>query len=90
MESEYQTAGGAPADPAAIVQGKDEIGIVEQIPFDSDRRLPIWKAQMDKRLTSYGWVDRAKGIIHVPVERAMQEVVDQAAAAPPPGGGAKK
>ena len=32
-------------------------------------------AQQDARLARYGWVDRAKGRITVPVERAMELVV---------------
>jgi hypothetical protein len=30
-----------------------------------------------KRLSSYGWVDRQKGIIHLPVERAMEQMVSE-------------
>jgi hypothetical protein len=30
-------------------------------------------AEQDRsRLESYGWVDRAKGRVHIPIERAMQ------------------
>ena len=32
-------------------------------------------AQQDARLARYGWVDRAKGRVTVPVERAMELVV---------------
>lgn len=27
-----------------------------------------------RRLTSYGWVDRQAGIVHIPIDRAMQDV----------------
>lgn len=64
--------GVAEARPTEI--GRQEIGIVDQIPFDSDRRLSIWKAERTARLNGYGWVDRAKGIAHVPIERAMDAV----------------
>ena len=76
--AEYQSEGGAPPAPAPIMAGKLEIGIVEQVPFDADRRLPKWKADMRRHLTSYGWVDQSKGIVRVPVDKAMQQVVDQA------------
>jgi hypothetical protein len=26
------------------------------------------------RLGSYGWVDRSKGIVHIPIEQAMREI----------------
>ena len=44
-----------------------------------------------KRLESYGWMDRASGAVHVPVDRAMEIVLERgvgplaAPAAPVPG-----
>jgi hypothetical protein len=65
------------AGPARVPSeiGKPEIGIVDQVPFEIDHRLEIWRAERTKRLSTYGWVDRAKGIVHIPIDRAMQEVV---------------
>jgi hypothetical protein len=51
--------------------GKAEIGIVDQVPFSGDHRLADWRQERSSRLNSYGWVDRAKGIVHVPIERAI-------------------
>ena len=51
--------------------GKPEIGIVDQVPYSGDHRLADWRQERSSRLNSYGWVDRAKGIVHVPIERAM-------------------
>jgi hypothetical protein len=81
MDADYAAAGGPPPDPRAVKERHDEIGIVEQIPFDADRRLELWQARMAKRLAGYGWVDRGKGIIHIPIERAMEEVVQKAGGA---------
>ena len=53
---------------------QEEIGIVDQIPFASDKRLPRWKAEHAAKLNGYGWVDRAKGVAHIPIERAMEAV----------------
>src|SRR5450432_195169 len=55
--------------------GKPEIGIVDQVPFSIDHRLEVWKANNRKHLSSYGWVDRAKGVVHIPIERAMEQVI---------------
>lgn len=60
---------GLAASPALIT--KPEIGIVDQVPFSGDHRLADWRQARSSRLNSYGWVDRAKGIVHVPIERAM-------------------
>lgn len=54
---------------------RSEIGIVDQVPFVADKRLPIWKAERQKVLNGYGWVDRGKGTVHIPIEEAMAKVV---------------
>lgn len=52
--------------------------------------LAIQSAQ-EERLNSYGWVDRATGIVSIPIERAMELELQQlqnqqpATQAPPPG-----
>jgi hypothetical protein len=69
--------------PAEI--GKQEIGIVDQVPFEGDKRLDDWKKQVSERLNNYGWVDRGKGIVHIPIEAAM----DQVAAGVTPAGAPK-
>lgn len=71
-EAELHATGSARV-PTEI--GKPEIGIVDQVPFDIDHRLEIWRAAHARRLSSYGWVDRGKGIVHIPIEKAMQQVV---------------
>jgi hypothetical protein len=54
--------------------GLPEIGIVDQVPFASDSRLEGWQKERAARLNGYGWVDRVKGIAHVPIEGAMDAV----------------
>lgn len=34
-----------------------------------------FKAAEEAEMTSYGWVDRDKGLVRIPIERAMQQVV---------------
>lgn len=34
-----------------------------------------WEAPMRERLATYGWVDREAGLVHVPVERAVELVL---------------
>jgi len=62
--------------------GNAEIGIVDQVPFQGDVRLQKWKAERAEWLNGYGWVDRARGVAHIPIDRAMDEIV--AGAVPPP------
>ncbi len=38
--------------------------------------LPLYQEEL-KRLNSYGWVNREGGVAHIPIERAMQIIVEQ-------------
>ena len=67
---------GRPPVPAYI--GKDEIGIVDQPEFEGDHRLEEWKAVKQQRLNHYGWVDRKKNLIHIPIDKAIDQVVSEA------------
>lgn len=60
---------------AATEIGKPEIGIVDQVLFSTDNRLDVWKAERKKRLEGVGWIDKTKGIAHIPIEQAMAKVV---------------
>jgi hypothetical protein len=66
--------------PAAL--GRQEIGIVDQVPFEIDNRLELWRQERTGRLNGWGWVDKSKGIVHIPIQEAMDAV---ASGALPPG-----
>jgi hypothetical protein len=53
---------------------RTEIGIVDQVPFVSDTRLHGWRADRKWELEHYGWVDKAKGVVRMPVDEAMAKV----------------
>lgn len=36
--------------------------------------LAKFRTQEEQRLDSYGWVDRDKGVVHIPIAQAMQDV----------------
>lgn len=42
------------------------------------------RAEEKARLGSYGWVDEAHGVAHIPIERAKDLLVAQGLPAPPP------
>jgi hypothetical protein len=70
--TESEAAGGK----ARVVDTtRSEIGIVDQVPFTADRRLVKWQLARRAELESYGWVDRAKGTVHIPIEAAMEKVI---------------
>ncbi len=65
-----------PDGPALIPSeaGKGKIGIVEQRLFEHANQGPVWREAAHRRLDSYGWVDQQKGIVHIPIHRAMEMV----------------
>jgi len=59
---------------------RTEIGIVDQVPFSSDKRLPKWRHDRKMQLEHYGWVDKTKGIVRIPIDRAMELLAQQGTA----------
>ena len=52
-----------------------------------EEKLKTLHEEESKALTSYGWVDKAKGVAHVPIERAMElTMADLAKKKPAPAG----
>lgn len=49
---------------------------------DPATTIAAYQAQKRRELESYGWVDRARGIVHIPIERAMDLLASGAATAP--------
>jgi hypothetical protein len=58
-----------------------EVKVVDQ-PFDAVRDL---RSQQLGKLEEYRWIDRGAGTVTIPIERAMELVVDERA--PVAGGG---
>lgn len=57
--------------------------------FDLGHDRRAWLAPMHARLSSYGWVDRDAGLVHIPVDRAAARLLAEgfptrAAAEPEP------
>jgi hypothetical protein len=63
---------GPPALPGEA--GKPKIGVLEQQLFENTRTAERWREEALRRLGSHGWVDRKAGVIHLPVEEAMDRV----------------
>ena len=67
-----------PTGPSRPQQpGKAEINIVNTGLFELDTRAEDEKAEQRKRLHGYGWVDRDAGVVHIPIERAIERVVGE-------------
>jgi hypothetical protein len=69
----------SPAGPLPVGKeiGKPEIGIVDQTPFETTRGAEKYRRDALQRLNSYGWVDPQKGVIHVPIDKAIDQLLSQ-------------
>jgi hypothetical protein len=69
----------SPAGPLPVGKeiGKPEIGIVDQTPFETTRGAEKYRREALQRLNSYGWIDPQKGVIHVPIDKAIDQLLSQ-------------
>lgn len=66
-------------------QGRAPQGIPRSAPQTQAPRLQIspradmaqMRAAEDKLLNSYGWIDKEKGVVRIPIERAMETYVQR-------------
>jgi hypothetical protein len=54
--------------------GKPEIGMVNQRLFEHQLDAKHKRDDQLRRLNSYGWVDRDKQVIHIPIDQAMDRI----------------
>ncbi len=48
-----------------------------RLAVEPGRALKALRQQEQTRLNSYGWVDQERGIVHIPIERAMDMLVQK-------------
>jgi hypothetical protein len=76
--------------PVPTKMGQPEIGIVDQVPFAIDNRLEAWRAERQQHLNGYGWIDRERHVIHIPIDKAIDELLGGATPPAPLPGGANR
>lgn len=69
--------GGPPSRAFGRRMGPPEIGIVDQTPIDTDRFGQRLRATQRRTLEHYAWIDREHGVARIPIERAMDIVVQR-------------
>jgi hypothetical protein len=75
--------GERPVVPLPAEVGQSKIGLVEQQMFGLADRGERERTAKLRQLRSWGWIDRDRGIVHMPIERAMELTVE--GVRPPPG-----
>jgi hypothetical protein len=64
-----------PGDVAAASAARPHaiLGIYQSL-IEEDETTANDRERDLKRLSTYGWVDRSRGVVHIPIDRAMQLV----------------
>lgn len=71
----------ATTTPPTLATGAPPAPPLPRLQSHPEAELVAFQAQMKQRLESFGWVDETAGIAHIPVEDAMQLVLDHGVAA---------
>ena len=90
IRDEKMIAAAGPQNPTAAMEAKKEIGIVDFVHYDSDDRLPIWRAEMAGKLAGYSWADKSKGKVRLPIAEGIKRAIAEAAIGTPIGEGNAK
>lgn len=48
-----------------------------QLQADPARDLAVFRRAEDDALSSYGWIDRSRGIVRVPIDEAMRKTLER-------------
>lgn len=64
----------APAPRFSETTEKPDWPVLQQKPAED---LEVYKRAMSERMKSSGWVNREEGIVHMPVEQAMKQIVER-------------
>ena len=76
LAADRRALGGMPPIPDEV--GNYDIALVHQRPFDLADLGQRKRLKQQQRLSSYGWVDREKGQIHIPIDVAIQRRIGEA------------
>jgi hypothetical protein len=69
MES-YARSGDRPASPVA----RDESPPAPRLQVSAQQDLRALREDEERRLRSYGWVDRKDKVVHIPIDEAIERV----------------
>ncbi|MFQ5723503.1 MAG: hypothetical protein ACE5G6_03340 [Terriglobia bacterium] len=86
--SAWQQAGQAPAPPMA--QARPSRPPAPRLQENPGRELETLRQAEEEQLSSYGWVDADAGVIHIPIERALELLAERGLPARPHSGDARE
>lgn len=89
----------AAAQAAGLERRESRLPPQPRLEIHPARRQRDFRSAEERRLSTYGWMDRSTGTVHIPIERAMDAIAERGVAplpapraavpAPPPTPGPK-
>jgi len=83
LENRADVRDEASVTAAGLQARQDRIPPAPRLQVFAVRHWKDFEAAENERLSSYGWMDRANGVVHIPIERAM-ELVEKRGVGPLP------
>ena len=74
VDGRYRALRPSGAFPERHLGPRRMVARVRQDLFDEQRRVESLNAQKRRELSTYGWVDRDRGVARIPIEEAMDLV----------------
>jgi hypothetical protein len=65
------------AFPPALFSSPEELPPAPRLQVSPRIDLQQFRAAEDARLNDYGWTDRQNGVVHIPIDRAMDLIAQQ-------------
>lgn len=78
----------AAAEAAGLEQAPERLPPQPRLQINGARHWREFRSSEEEQLESYGWIDRANGVVHIPISRAIDLVASRGVGALPPGPGA--
>lgn len=75
--TEATEAGPTPVEAEQPRTAEQRLPPEPHLEIDEPADLARMRAEEDARLTSYAWVDKPAGVVRIPVERAMELMVER-------------
>jgi hypothetical protein len=77
LERWWAGPAGPEADPSPFADTRSRLSNAPLLQADPQVDMDVLREVEAKRVNSYGWIDREAGVVHIPVDRAMDLILQE-------------
>ncbi len=70
----------AATDAAGLGRPEERLPPPPRLQVDGGRHWRDFRSAEESRLSTYGWMDRGTGAVHIPIEKAMERILERGVA----------